>query len=607
MWEKKRTAWYLSVLGVFCAALFVLTPTALWLVFPGVVQAQEKGSFAPHNPFYEEYMAQREAAKAAGIPTVVKEPVTGRPLGGVPQRIDRRYLSKLKSLAPVIKSAEVPEIAGPPETGISMRTRQIPTGNVPTVEAAVGATSYPTSFDLRNYKSQNWLTPIKDQSNCGSCWAHAAIAGIESWFQPALYNFSEDDLVNSHGFDWGPCDGGLDAMAIAYFARKGVVSSIQQSYEYLDATQPLPPANSSAYMGFPYAMHLTDIHMISTDPQSPTTSIKNIKSMLYSLLDGYLPGMPVSIGFFVNDYFYDSTYAAYFCPIATSSNHAVAIVGWDDNYPASVRATPVSWPTDNKGKLINGAWIVRNSWGVGWGGKCCINNDCSSYPSTNPIDSGGYFWMSYYDQSIDTASFVYYPQAWPTKTPKPPTWWSPPWYSWTYQYDPLGEVEDYGFGSTTAWMANVFKGNSQGAYISAVGFYSESPGTTFTVYIYDNVKTSPPSTEFSPIVHPTQGTLKLTHSGSSSTAGYHVIPIPKTKITAGENFSVVVKVTSPGYNYPIALETAASGYSTRAYAIQGQSYISSNGTTWYDLDELVIYNGTPAPMKACLKAFGNKS
>ena len=73
--------------------------------------------------------------------------------------------------------------------------------------------------------------------------------------------------------------------------------------------------------------------------------------------------------------------ATYYCPTSSvASNHAVNIVGWDDNFPAS------SFKNKPAG---DGAWLCRNSW---------------SDKTENNINS--YFWLSYYDKSIEDAAWI---------------------------------------------------------------------------------------------------------------------------------------------------------------------------------------------------------
>ena len=75
--------------------------------------------------------------------------------------------------------------------------------------------------------------------------------------------------------------------------------------------------------------------------------------------------------------YYDGTTNSYYNPDASFANHAVAIVGWDDNYPAE------NFKTRPQG---NGAWLIRNSW---------------VESSAQLFSHYGYFWISYYDADFD--------------------------------------------------------------------------------------------------------------------------------------------------------------------------------------------------------------
>jgi C1A family cysteine protease len=65
---------------------------------------------------------------------------------------------------------------------------------------------FPASYDLRILGK---LTPVRDQGACGSCWSFATYGSLESMLMPAEeWDFSENSLKNTHGFDLGHCDGG---------------------------------------------------------------------------------------------------------------------------------------------------------------------------------------------------------------------------------------------------------------------------------------------------------------------------------------------------------------------------------------------------------------
>jgi hypothetical protein len=234
--------------------------------------------------------------------------------------------------------------------------------------------------------------------------------------------------------------------------------------------------------------------------------------------------------------FYKSSTHSYYYPGGHSpdgANHAIALVGWNDNYSRSnFNHTP---PGD-------GAFIVKNSWGTWWG-------------------EAGYFYISYYDIRLAYEDVVVFYDAIATNT-----------YRKVYQYDPLGKVASTGY-DTTSWGANIFTATGNDI-IGAVGFYAEAQNTAYGVYVYKGVTAGQPKT----------GTLVTQVSGTSADAGYLTILLPTPVFVAnGTRFSIVIQLTTPGNSFPLAFEYPQANYSSKATASAGQSYMGWDGTSWEDM------------------------
>ncbi|MBI4907922.1 MAG: hypothetical protein HY820_30130 [Acidobacteria bacterium] len=453
---------------------------AIGLAIVGMAQTDEaasepKGSEAPWSPAFRSF----KALYAAG--GYDKRTGSGQPLGLIPTPSDMSHLRRLG--------------APPRVPGITL----------------------PPTYDLRGLGR---LPAIRNQGNCGSCWAFAVMGSTESALLPGSVNdFSENHMKNTAGFDWTPCDGGNAHMAMAYAARwSGIVKESEDPYQAVDANT--SPATVQI------ARHLQDAVLVPRRANSTDNDGWKDAVMQYGAI--YVHMMMDDVNY------YNSTNKSYYYSGNKSINHAVAIVGWDDNFDRNKFNVPPQ---------ANGAFIVRNSWGGNWG-------------------DNGYFYVSYYDSAFGRTSDM-----WAFAGTEDATN-----FTRAYQYDDLGWVSSYGYSSNTAWFANVFAASASEA-VSAVSFYVGSPASPYTIRIYTNVQGNP-----------SNGVLAGTTTGTSATAGYHTIRLAApVNVTSGSNFSVVVQLQTPGFNYPIPIEYAIPNYSSRASSRAGQSYISSNGSTWTDL------------------------
>jgi C1A family cysteine protease len=174
------------------------------------------------------------------------------------------------------------------------------------------------------------VTPVRDQGQCGSCWDFAATGAFEGSYRIATgieADLSEQQVLSCN--DGGSsCNGGWMVDAYNVFMNYGAVDETCMPYaanDYVPCTQEncTPVA---ALIGY-------------EDIQNDVNAIKN--ALMYG---------PLSTTFTVYDDFFGYSSGCYEHENVSEINHAVVIVGWDDEMCEG-----------------QGAWIVKNSWGQGWG------------------------------------------------------------------------------------------------------------------------------------------------------------------------------------------------------------------------------------------------
>jgi C1A family cysteine protease len=181
----------------------------------------------------------------------------------------------------------------------------------------------PNKFDWRdtdgsnqNDINENWMTPVQNQGNCGSCWAFSAVGTYEANYKihskdPTLeIDLSEQQLTSNSGgccAFCGDCGGGLSSWAFKYIKEKGIVTE----------------------SCFPYTASTSECNLC-TDNNAKRYTLTNYERV---------PGD------------FQSIKRALICKgvLSVGSNnwgHAIVLVGYDDEAQT---------------------WIIKNSWSKWWG------------------------------------------------------------------------------------------------------------------------------------------------------------------------------------------------------------------------------------------------
>jgi hypothetical protein len=315
-------------------------------------------------------------------------------------------------------------------------------------------------------------------------------------------NISENNMKDCHHFDWGPCDGGNVFISTAYLSRfSGPVSEISDPYVDVDAACP---------NGLSPLAYVSDARFLPNDAAAIKQAVLNYGA-LYTT-------------YYHDNAYYNASSRIYYCTDNSKyPNHAVTLVGWDDNKQIT--------------STLKGAWIMKNSWGAGWG-------------------ENGYFYIAYADATVLSENAYF-----PVKQDYKPS-------SKLYFYDDLGWTRDWGYNTETAYGLVKFIASDNNP-LTKVGTYINTSNATIDISIYDTFNGTTLSTRLSSLT-----------GKNCIYPGYYTFDLPSpVAMASGNDFYVEVKYYTPGNTEPLPVEENLTGYATTSIQT-GKCWASPNGSTW---------------------------
>lgn len=377
----------------------------------------------------------------------------------------------------------------------------------------------PVRFDWRELGK---ISPVKNQSSCGSCYSFASLGNFEARLlidgEP-LSNLSENNVKECEWWEAngyaGSCNGGNYERVAHYLSTNGTV---------LETCDPYVASDVTCKGTCPYAMTLLGWSAVSGDVIPSPSIIKGYLQNHGPLYTSLYAGNGDAWNTEFNAY--DGSYTMRYTG-SEATNHAVLIVGWDDTLSHAGG---------------QGAWIVKNSWGTSWGGTCGYGTE------------GGYFTIAYGSGSI--GKFTSYMSEWQPYDPD----------EQLLYHDEAGFFGTaMGYGGTTGWsMCKYVPGDN--IEIKRVEFWTTDATSDVDVYIYDDFNGSSLS-----------NLLASELNRGYDEYGYHSVELTTPlSVSAGNAIYAVVKMTNFTYTYPIAIDS----YGTPT---PNSCYISSSGSSWTDI------------------------
>ncbi|MCI9569332.1 MAG: peptidase C1 [Lachnospiraceae bacterium] len=396
----------------------------------------------------------------------------------------------------------------------------------------------PRQYDLREAME---LPAIADQGSLGTCWAFASLTALETSMPPEIRErLSADHMTLHNSFGLGQNDGGDFSMAMSYLlAWQGPVSEREDPYGDGISPEGLSPV-----------CHVQEIRILQEKDYAAIKQAVLEYGGVQSTL--YIPERtPENRG----EYYREDT-CAYYYPGIMEPNHDVVVVGWDDGYPR-----------ENFSRMpdADGAFLCMNSWGEEFG-----NNGC--------------FYVSYEDSRMGTYAVAYSDVRAPEENAR------------IHQTDLCGWTGQLGYGSSSAWFANVYEAEGEETIVSA-GFYATTQNTDYQVYAVRLPESGDAQTVMAALSDSAAGGTSVAE-GHLKEAGFYTIPLKeKLPLHAGERFAVITALDSPGTSRPVAVELKGTGRTEHIDIADGEGYISSDGRRWEPVEG-------ERPCNVCLKAYG---
>ncbi len=375
---------------------------------------------------------------------------------------------------------------------------------------------------------------FKEQGSFGACWTFSALGACEASMirngyadhtmdlserHLAYYFYNKGETGDPKGGTTGDYNvvypsteeyldiGGNSAYTMWHLASWcGPVAETAAPYDELlsfstDKDGLLGQPNSTQMAYEMDACHVQNVYKIALGNMTDNFAQKQLIKQLIMEYGA------LAMSYYSIDMYDCPQYDSYYNTTYTGTNHAIQVVGWDDDFPKE------HFNTEAPG---DGAWLMKNSWGDEYSMKA----QC------------GYFWLSYYDMSINSSvqsngtikmPYVYVYDAQPADN-----------YDNIYQYDGDSMSGTVTFTETEPLAMRFVAGESDGKQekLRAVGIGVGQSYVSGKFEIYTNLENTSGD--------PTQGTLSHTQNFSLEYPGYHTIDLEKEiYLTDGSQFTVV--------------------------------------------------------------------